>query len=134
MKLSNVRRIIVEDYPEEARPTVEKLATVINSFMDEVVSLSRNNVDFDNLDRSLIVLDIEVNADGTPKGIDKINTKLSTYSGNKIINVQSLKGGDNVTSAPYLDCTNLGNGLVKINKFHGLPSSKKIRITIEFIG
>lgn len=134
MKISNVRRIIVEDYPEESRATVEKLATVINSFMDEMVTLSRNKIDYDNLNRSLVVLDLQVDANGTPKGINQINTKLTTYSGHKIINVQSLQGGDNVTSTPYLDCTPQGNGLVRVNKFHGLPASKKLRVTIEFIG
>lgn len=133
MQISNVRRIIVEDYPEESRDTVGKLATVINSFMDEVVTLSRNKIDYDNLNRTLIVLDLTVDANGTPKGIGQINTKLSTYSGNKIINVQSLQGGDNVVSAPYLDCTPQGNGLVRINKIYGLPANKKIRISIEFI-
>lgn len=134
MNLSNVRRIIVEDYPAEDRETVAKLATVLNSFMDEVVTLSRNKVDYDNLNRSLVVLDLQVDENGTPKGLDKINTKLTTYTGNKIVNVQSLQGGANVTSAPFLDCSPLGNGLVRINKFHGLPASKKLRISIEFIG
>lgn len=134
MNLSNVRRIIVEDYPEESRETVGKLATVINSFMDEVTTLSRNKVDYDNLNRSLIVLDVTVGTDGIPKGANQINTKLSTYSGNKIINVQSLQGGDNTVSAPYLDCTPQPGGIVKINKIHGLPVNKKLRISIEFIG
>jgi type IV secretory pathway ATPase VirB11/archaellum biosynthesis ATPase len=134
MQISNVRRIIVEDYPEDSRETVGKLATVINSFMDEMVSMSRNKVDFDNLNRSLITVDVTVGTDGSPKGVNQINTKLSTYSGNKIINVQSLQGGDNTISAPYLDCTSQGNGLVKINKIHGLPANKKLRISIEFIG
>lgn len=134
MQLSNVRRIIVEDYKEDDRDTVAKLATVLNSFMEEVVSLSRKNVSFDNLNRSLVVIDLTVGSDGTPKGLDKLNTQLKTYSGNKIINVQSLQGGVNVTSAPFLDCSPLGNGLVRINKFHGLPANKKLRISIEFIG
>lgn len=134
MQISNVRRIIVEDYPEESRETVAKLATVINSFMDEIVNLSRNKVDYDNLNRSLVVLDVTIDANGAAKGLDKINTKLATYTGNKIINVQSLQGGANVLSAPFLDCSALGNGLVRVNKFHGLPVGKKIRISIEFIG
>lgn len=134
MQISNVRRIIVEDYKEEDRDTVAKLATVLNSFMEETVTLTRNKIDFDNLNRSLVVLDVTIDANGAAKGLDKINTKLSTYSGNKIVNVQNLQGGANVTSAPYLDCTPLGGNLVRINKFHGLPTNKKLRISIEFIG
>jgi len=134
MQLSNVRRIIVEDFPEENRTTMEKLAQVMNPFMDEVVTLSRNKVDYDNLNRSLIILDMQVDAAGIPKGVSQINIKLTTYKGHSIVNVQSLQGGENVLSAPYLDCTYQGNSLVRVNKFHGLPVGKKLRITIEFIG
>ena len=133
MKISNVRRIIVEDYQEEDRETVGKLATVINSFMDEVTTLSRNKVDYDNLARTLIILDIVTDADGNPKNLAQINTKLTTFSGKQIIDVQSLQGGANVVSAPYLDCTWQGNGLVRVNKIYGLPANKKIRLSIEFI-
>lgn len=134
MKLSNVRRIIVEDYPKEQKETVQKLATVLNSFMDETVSLSRNSIDYDNLNRSLVVFDVVMGQNNLPNGVSQINTQLGSYSGNKIVNVQSLAGGPNVISAPYLDCTYQGNGLVKINAIYGLPQNKKIRISIEFIG
>lgn len=133
MQISNVRRIIVEDYKEEDRDTVGKLATVINSFMDEVTTLSRNKVDYDNLNRTLIVVDISTDVNGNPKNLGQINTKLTSYSGNKIVNVQSLQGGDNVTSAPWLDCSYQGNGLVRVNRIFGLPANKKVRISIEFI-
>lgn len=133
MQISNVRRIIVEDYPEESRETVGKIASVLNPFMDEVVELTRKKINFDNLARSLVAIDITVDADGTPKGVTQINTGLSTYSGKTILNVQSLVGGANVVSAPYLDCTYQGNGIVRIIKFYGLPPNKKLRISIEFI-
>lgn len=134
MQLSNVRRIVVEDFKQEDRETVGKLAEIINSFMEEVVDLSQGKVDFDNLNRKLVKADFTLDAQGKPIGVSQINTGLQTYQGNKIINVQSLVGGDNVISSPYLDCTFQGNGLVKINKFTGLPTGKKIRVTFEFIG
>lgn len=132
-QLSNVRRIIVEDYPEEDRNAVGKLAAVLNPFMDEVVELTRKRINFDNLARSLIVIDITVDENGIAKGIGQINTGLGSYSGKNLVNIQSLAGGPNVVSAPYLDCTYQGNGIVKINRFFGLPANKKLRVSIEFI-
>ena len=132
-QLSNVRRIIVEDYPEETRETVGKLAAILNPFMEEIVELSRKRIDYENLSRSLVVIDLTVDANGIPKGVGQINSGLSSYSGNKIIDVRSLSGGANVVSSPYLDCSFMGNGVVRINRFHGLPAGKKVRISIEFI-
>ncbi len=132
-QLSNVRRIIVEDFKEEDRETVGKIANVFNSFADEVVELSRKRINFDNLARSLVTIDITVDDNGMPKGVSQINTTLSTYSGKNIVSIQSLVGGANVVSAPYLDCTYQGNGVVKINRFYGLPANKKLRVSIEFI-
>lgn len=133
MQLSNVRRIVVEDFDKENREVVGKLAEIINPFMEEVVTLSQGNIGIDNLTRTIVKADFAVNAAGVPIGVSQINTGLKSYQGNNIINVQSLSGGDNVISTPYLDCTYQGNGLVKINKITGLPTGKKLRITFEFI-
>lgn len=134
MQLSNVKRIIVEDFKQEDRDSVAKLANILNSFMDEVIELSRNNIDYNNLNRSLVVLDIKVDASGKPQGVSKINTNLKTYKGKNILDVQSLQpGGANVISVPYLDCTPEGNGIVRINRFYGLPVNVRVRVTIEFI-
>lgn len=135
MQLDNAKRIIVEDYPKESRETVAKLAGILNDFMDQVVQLSRKRVDFSNLNRSLVAIDITVDGTGKPVGVSQININLSSYSGKNIVDVQSLKAGvANVISAPYLDCTYQGSGIVKINKFYGLPVNTKVRVTIEFIG
>lgn len=134
MQVSNVKRIIVEDFPKEDRETVSKLASILNQFMDETVELSRKNVDFDNLKRSKIALDVTLDANGIPQGAAQIKIGLTSYSGKNIVDVQNLQGGANVISSPYLDCTYQGNGIVKINKFHGLPLGVKLRITVEFIG
>lgn len=133
MQLSNVRRIIVEDFAEEDRDAVGKIANVFNSFADEIVEMSRKRINFDNLARSLVTIDITVDADGVPKGLSQINTTLSSFSGKNIVHVQALSGGANVVSSPYLDCTYQGNGIVRIVKFYGLPPNKKLRISIEFI-
>lgn len=133
MQLDNVRRIVVEDFKQEDRQTVEKLAEILNSFMDQVVLLSQGNIGIENLTRKIVRIDITVDANGKPMGVSQINTGLFSYAGANVINVQSLVGGENVISTPYLDCAYQGNGLVRINKFTGLPPGKKLRVTIEFI-
>jgi hypothetical protein len=133
MQLSNVRRIVIEDFAKDDRAVVQKLAEIINPFMTEVIELSVGNIDYDNLARSKVTVDVTVDASGNVIGVSQINTQLQSYSGNKIIHVQSLVGSANVISAPYLDCTYQGNGIVKINKLYGLVVGKKTRVTFEFI-
>jgi hypothetical protein len=132
-QLTNVRRIVVEDFPSEDRETVGKLASTINNFMEEVTELSRNSIDYDNLARTKIAFDVTVDALGRPQGISQINTGLSSYSGKVLLDVQGISATDVVVSAPWLDCTYQGNGLVRINRILGLPAGKKMRVTVEFI-
>lgn len=134
MQLPNVSRIIVEDFDKDDREVVSKLAVILNQFMDSVVELTRKNIGFDNLARSLVTIDITVDSTGKPIGVSQINTNLKTYKGKNILDVQSLKAGvANVNSTPYLDCTPQGNGIVRINRFFGIPANVKVRVTIEFI-
>lgn len=134
MQLSNARRIIVEDFKKEDRETVAKIAEILNPHMEEVVLLSQGNITIENLNRTIVKIDITLDSAGMPQGVNQINTGLKTYNGNKIIDVKSLVGGEAVISAPYMDCTFQGNGLVRVSKITGLPANKKLRITFEFIG
>ena len=54
-KLNNVQRIRPEDFPEEySTVVIEQLGAILNQFMQQVVNLSDNNIDFDNLDQNII--------------------------------------------------------------------------------
>lgn len=133
-QLTNVRRIVVEDFPEESRETVGKLASILNNHMDEVVELSRKNIDYENLNRSQVTFEVTVDASGKPQGLSQINTGLRSYTGKVIQDVTGVSATDVVISAPWLDCTYQGNGLVRVNRILGLPAGKKMRVTVEFIG
>lgn len=135
MQLDNVRRIVVEDFPKEQRETVEKLADVLNNFMDQVVELSRNQVDYQNLARTKIFYDVVVDAEGRPLANNNvINTQLSSYSGKVILDAYSVNNGaDRVISPVWLECQYQGNGFVRVLRVFGLPVNKKMRVVIEFI-
>lgn len=134
-QLSNVRRIVVEDFSEESRETVGKLASILNNHMEEVVELSRGNISYENLNQTIVKFEVTVDAQGKPTTLIQINTGLSTYSGKVVTDVQGVNSAsDVVVSAPWLDCTYQGNGLVRVNRVLGLPANKKMRVTVEFKG
>lgn len=133
MQIPNSRRITVEDYQEDHRDTVSKLANSLNTFMDDVVDLTRKNIGADNLNRHIAKIDITVDASGSPIGVSQMNIGLRTFTGKNILDIQSLVAGKpNVISAPYIDVTYQGNGIVRINKIYGVPANTKVRIVIEF--
>lgn len=134
MQLPNVRRIIVEDFPKESAETVAKLAEILNRFMDDVVTLSRKNVSYDNLNKSQVFYDVMVDANGVPQnGNNVIKINLASYSGKVIQDVLPLQNqADRVISAPYLECQYQGNGYVHVSRVLGIPANKKFRVVIEF--
>ena len=133
MQIPNSRRITVEDYQKDHRDTVSKLANSLNTFMDDVVDLTRKNIGADNLNRHIVKMDITVDGSGNPIGVSQMNIGLKTFTGKNILDIQSLVAGKpNVISAPYIDVTYQGNGIVRINKIYGVAANTKVRIVIEF--
>jgi hypothetical protein len=50
MKISSIKKLVVEDYKSEVRETIQRLATVLNPFLDQVVqAMSGNLTTRDNL-------------------------------------------------------------------------------------
>lgn len=133
MQISNTRRIVVEDFDKKDRELVQKIATIYNQFAEEVTELTQGNIGIDNLNRSIVKVDLMVDAAGKAN-VAQINTLTNGYSGHRIIDVQNLSDSTvPVVSAPWLVCSYNGAGAVKVNKFIGLVAGKKLRVVIEFI-
>lgn len=134
-QLTNVRRIIVEDFPSDQQDLISRLAPNINNFMEEVVQLSRKRIDYENLARSKVQIDVTV--DSTGKLINtngRLFTNLSSLSGHIVINAANLTNNAVFpTAPPWVNYTNLGNGYIQIISVLGLPANNKFKLTIEFI-
>jgi hypothetical protein len=48
MKINNVTQIKAEDFPEDAQQMAEQLGLVLNPFMQQVVEITDNRLDFEN--------------------------------------------------------------------------------------
>lgn len=122
MKLANVRRIIVEDFPSADRPAVAKLSYILNSFMDGVVELADNNVDFTNLKQEMITLRITAQADGTPTQTVKFSTvRTNNVSGACVIRATNITSPSVYpTSTPFLSVTPVSSKLFSIAHITGL--------------
>ena len=130
-KLSNVRTINPQDFPEETQETVQKLAYIINSFMQEVVNMSNKNTDFENLNQNFITLTLEVDANGKAVGVNKINVQKANPVGIQVIraiNTTNVSLSSDV--APFIYWTPTGGNLVTIDKVVGLLPNNKYQLSI----
>lgn len=135
-KLSDIRRIIPEDIDTKSTPVevVETIAGSYNEFADEIYQVVNGQLDFDNLARSKISIDLSFDSSGKPIGNAVISSGLAFVSMLNIGKVQNITNSAvRLTQAPYLDWTLQGNGVVKINYGVGFVAGNKYRFTLELI-
>lgn len=132
-KIENAKRIQIEDFPQEDRETVSKIAELYNFFVEQVVNTLNGRVDIENLNRRLIEVEFTVDATGKPIGNNKIGSALG-IKGFNVIRVDNLVNPVNFpTSAPFISYTTNGQGIYTINKIGGIPANQKHRIVLEAI-
>jgi len=129
-KLSNVQRIRPEDFDSEYDQLILQLGGILNEFMQQVVDLSDDNVDFENLDQNLIQFDVTVDAAGNMTSTNQINVGKTNPNGMSVIYAQNLTNSlVYATSQPFISYVPQGNGLVTVRNVSGLPANNKFKIT-----
>ena len=135
-RLSNVRRIIIEDFPKEHRNSIEKLSIILNSFMDDVVDLTDKKIDFDNLYQELITIKVIVDANGVPTQKTNFSTsRLLNSNGGIVISAANLTNSSSyLTSAPFVTFTSASNKLFNIKHVTGLIAGDTYELKLIIIG
>jgi hypothetical protein len=135
-KLSDIRRIIPEDVDNKSTPVeiVETISGSYNEFADEIYQVINGQLDFDNLARAKIILDISFDATGKPIGNASIVSNLSFVSMLYIGKIQNVTNASvKITQVPYLDWSYQGGGVIKINYGIGFSASTKYKLTLELV-
>lgn len=135
-KLSDIRRIIPEDVDKNSTPVdiMETVAGSYNEFADEIYQVVNGQLDFDNLARSKVSIDISFDANGNPIGNSSIGSGLAFVSMLHIGKVQNISNTSiKLTQVPYIDWSYQGGGIVKINYGIGFTAGTKYRLTLELI-
>lgn len=130
-----MQRINKEDYPEDIRPSMERLAGSLNQFMEETIELFTKNIDFVNLNRQLVSIDLQIDSTGllvNPPSI-KIGVKGRVEGINCIKADNLLNPTIYPTSCPFVNYT-ITNGFIKIVSVTGLQNDSQYRLKLELIG
>jgi hypothetical protein len=132
-KFQSYKRIIPEDYDEEIRDTISKLAYSINPAMEDIQNAFNNNLTIsDNLNIYVKDFIVTVDANGAPTTTTNVRTGLTYVSGTQVINAFNLDDpSSGPTGLPFIKYSNNGN-LITINSITNLQTGEKYKIRAIF--
>lgn len=137
MKVSNLKRLVKEDFDKDDQDLVDRLAFALNPFLEQVSNAFSKGIDDENLTQQTVIVDVEVNAQGIPKSPLQIKidpTALKTrIKGTRVILAQNLTDSTFPTGNPFITF-NVTNGLINVQHVAGIPADKKYRLSVILIG
>ena len=102
-RIGNVSRLVKEDFDQEYSEMIDKVAFVVNGFMEDVERQINGNLDDDNLRSDTVTFSIKVDDSGTPIDTDIVKTGVSKANGLSVI---SARNADDTsvypTSHPFI--------------------------------
>ena len=131
MKLNNSTQIKSEDYDGEYQELVDQLGETLNPFMQEVVELADDRIDFENRVEVLKSLEVTVDSTGTPILNNKVATGKSGIRGIQVIRAYNLTNITGYpTSQPFISYTVLAGGFIRMDNIVGLLADNKYQLNI----
>jgi hypothetical protein len=130
-RLTNVQRIIIEDFQEEDRDTVSKLANILNYYMTQNTDIINGRLDYDNINKELVTLEVTVDAKGTPIQATNFSSSQGLIGGT-VLRAQNLTNSVIFPlSQPFVSFTPIQAGLYRVSNITGLQPNNKYRLTYE---
>lgn len=132
-RIQTPKRIRTEDFEPDSRNLISKLGFIVNSFMDDVNNALNSNLDFNNLNRQLVSLDVRLDS-GVLDSPQIKHTLKSRPIGINCIKAENLSSpGTYPTGAPFVSFTFNGN-IITILNITGLQANSEYRLNLEIIG
>lgn len=131
MKINNTTQIRADDFSDDDKRMAEQLGNILNPFMQQVVELSDGRIDFENRVENIVKTTFTVDTNGTPLLNNKLNTGKASVRGFQVIDARSSQNTSiTATAQPFISFTNIGSGVVQVNKITGLPANSEMILTI----
>lgn len=133
-KMSIPKKLRVEDFKSDYQEMIGKVSYVLTPFMDEVYSILNNNIDFYNLNRQVVVLNVKIDSTGALKEVPRLRTTVNgKVRGISVINaINAVNPNIYPTSHPFCSFTINGDILTILN-IVGLQPDSEYQLTLELI-
>jgi hypothetical protein len=131
MILNNTRQIRAEDFEQEMQRAISQLGSILNPFMQQILELSNNRIDFENRVESIKTIDIKVDSKGIPLLNNNFNVEKQGIRGTQVISAFNLDNPSGYPiSQPFINYTPISGTTVKINSITGILPDQTYRLTI----
>lgn len=140
-RIPDLRQITKEDFDQKDQKLIDKLAFPINNFMQQVIGVLKNGVDFNNLNQQLLTVTVSVDATGFPVNTVQFKSTLTTkVAGLICINAVNTSSTIRYPEAQPFISWSQNNSVITLNNISGLgiPSgqtnSDTYQMTLLIIG
>lgn len=135
MKIQIPKKLRVEDFDSEDQPMIEKIGFIYNSFTEETFRALNNGIDYDNLRRQIVPIQVTIDSTGTLINGPQIKqTIIGKPIGILILNATNInEPGVYPVSAPFVSWNINSNGIITILNVTGLQNSSQYLLTAEII-
>lgn len=131
--IDNVKRINVEEFKDEDKEVAGRIAEYYNYFAEQVTNTINGNLDFDNLNRALVTINVTINSSGIPQSPTQF-TSNTGLQGTKVIRADNLTNSASYPlGSPFITWSTSGNGTYTIQHITGLQPLSRYRIVIELV-
>lgn len=134
-KMQIPKKIRFEDFEGEQQDLIKRLGYALNPFFDELYSILNNNIDFNNLNRELAEVTINIDASGNLVNPPQIKLKiLYQLRGMNVIRATNLIN-TNVypLNSPFVSWT-INGTIISILNVSGLQNNSQYSLLLELIG
>ena len=131
--IDSVKRINVEEFKDEDKEVAERIGNVYNYFAEQVTNTINGRLDFENLDRNLVQLNVIVDANGLPVTQTRFSSNIGV-TGTNIVRADNLTNSTSYpSSAPFITYTASGDGFYTVNHITGLVPNNRYRLVVELL-
>jgi hypothetical protein len=134
MKITNLKRLIIEDFDKDDQNLVSKIAFSLNPLMEQLTTAFNKGIDFDNLNQQYSSFTVAVDSLGNTQVPVQIKYDLKTkLKGIQVISAENLTDTTYPTGSPFISYQ-INANLITIMNITGLPANRTFRLSIVLIG
>jgi hypothetical protein len=136
-KIEQPKKIRTEDFTESEQSLASKISDPFNDLADSFYYSLTKSLDFDNMNRDLVSVNVNIGPTGLVTNLPQIRCNLRTGTPRGVSVIRALNSiNPNVfpTGAPFVSYTVINQNTIQLQAVTGLQNNSQYVLTLELIG